>query len=68
MKYGFKDYTLYNINKSGSKFNNAVQLFNADGFQSMMKRKSVYDDEIEMFEALKEMVAMMEEHINEVRN
>ena len=66
MKYGHRD-TEWKNNRLYTKFTLAVMNFNLDGFQAFMKRKTIHKDEEEMLFALKEMVEMMEQHLEEMR-
>lgn len=66
MKYGYHDYSWREGKESWTKFCNSVVMFNIDGFQSFMRRKTLDNKDMEMLEALEEMVKMMKEHAEEI--
>ena len=66
MKYGYKDREWLEEVR-GTQFGSAVIMFNIDGFQSMMKRKTVTEADMNALKVLKEMTAMIEEHMKEIK-
>lgn len=68
MKYGRNDYSWREGKESWTKFCNSVVMFNINGFQSFMKRRTLDDKDIEMLEALEEMVEIMKERAEEIKH
>ena len=62
MKYGFNDRKWREeIHEVGNTaFTHAVEMFNIDGFQGMMKRKTITESDKMALKALKEMIEMIE--------
>ena len=58
-KYGYNDYDWDECIKVGP-FENAVKMFNVDGFIPFLKRKTYDDYELYMLKCLKEMVEILE--------
>ena len=66
MKYGWNDNN-WNKEIEGTRFADAVVMFNLDGFLGMMKRKTYKEADEKALKALKEMTAMIEKHMEEIK-
>lgn len=69
MKYGFNDYTLYNLTQEHavSAPMDRVRNFNVDVFIPFMRRKTMTVGDQAMLDALNEMVQMLNEHAKGLR-
>ena len=68
MKYGYNDYEWHEEVSANDKFCNAVVMFNIDGFRSMMHRKTWSANDEHYLKCLNEMVAMLNEKADALRN
>ena len=69
LKYGWNDIEWDKIieeHPSGTPFSTAILNFNAKGYLSIMKRKTIDENEKILFNALKEMVDLIDEHIKKI--
>lgn len=62
MKYGFNDtkWKKEMYEAGYTAFTHAVEMFNIEGFQGMMKRKTITECDKKALKALKEMIEMIE--------
>ena len=62
MKYGFNDkkWKKEMYETGVTAFAHAVEMFNIDGFQGMMKRKTITESDKKALKALKEMIEMID--------
>ena len=68
MKYGFNDYKWNENMEHWDKVCEAITLFNLDGFIPFMKRKTYDEKDEHMIKCAKEMIEMMEKHLEEIKN
>lgn len=69
LKYGWNDMEWDEIvekHPSGTPFSTAILNFNTKGYSSIMKRKTISENEKILFNALKEMVNLIDEHLEEI--
>ena len=69
LKYGWNDVKWDKIIEeypSGTPFSTAILNFNTKGYLSIMKRKTITENEKILFNALKEMIKLIDEHIEEI--
>ena len=66
MKFGRNDFSWREGKENWDKFCDSVVMFNIESFRPFMKRKTLDNKDMEMLEALEEMVKMMREHAEEV--
>lgn len=69
LKYGWNDAEWDKVVEehiSGTPFSRAILDFNSRGYSSIMKRKTIDENEKILFNALKEMVELIDEHIKEI--
>ena len=67
MKFGRNDVSWREGKECWDKFCGSVVMFNIESFQPFMKRKTLDTKDMEMLEALEEMVKMMREHADKIK-
>ena len=66
MKFGYYDSSWREGKSTWDKFCSSVVTFNRESFQPFMRRKTLDNKDMEMLEALEEMVKMMREHADKI--
>ena len=68
MKFGRNDFNWHEGKENWDKFCGSVVMFNIESFQPFMKRKTLDNKDMEMLEALEEMVKMMREYAEKIEH
>lgn len=67
MKYGYTDRNWNENTAEWDKVCSAITMFNREGFQNFMNRKTCDEKDIYMINCMEEMVAMMKRHAEEIK-